>query len=164
MGLAGRVMPRTGLLLGCWLPGSRGEAGRGRLGPSFHFLSAFVVICEYGVCSLLQYPHLRNGATPPHLASCLGEVTERESRAPAGRDQRRKTASEPVAPLCTHPGLDSTRKGCSNANTAATPHLGSQGPAAGTRPPPLQDTRHSGPLGGLGVPRSCSAGLVAKGL
>ncbi|CAI9156631.1 unnamed protein product [Rangifer tarandus platyrhynchus] len=51
-----------------------------------------------------EYPHLRNGATPPHLASCLGEVTERESRAPAGRDQRRKTASEPVAPLCTHPG------------------------------------------------------------
>nr|CAI9695940.1 unnamed protein product [Rangifer tarandus platyrhynchus] len=76
--------------------------------PPSHRLSEEVAFSPLGLSFDLdgthEYPHLRNGATPPLLASCLGEVTERESRAPAGRDQRRKTASEPVAPLCTHPG------------------------------------------------------------
>ena len=75
------------------------------------------------------------------LPSCppvSGEVTERESRAPAGRDCKSKTASGQAAPLSAHPGLVSPQKGCSNTNTTATPHLGSRGTAAGTSPHPCR--------------------------
>lgn len=147
-------MPRTGPFLDCWALGSCGEAGRGGLGPSFRFLSAFVMTPECRVCSLsssflISAVEQRLRSWPP----ASGEVTEQASRAPAGRDRKTKTASGRAAPLSAHPGLDSQQKGCSNANTAATPHhtSGHRGrPQA--RPPPLEDTRYCGPLCGLGVP------------
>ena len=67
-------MPRTGLLLGCWVLGSHGEAGRRGLGPSFHFLSAFVLMCEYSVCCLSS-SILISAARPPVSGAATGRAS-----------------------------------------------------------------------------------------